>query len=84
MNNVAKHAQASRAAVVIRNVEGAIQMEVRDNGKAFCLDDVAGRNGRKRLGLLGIQERVRLVKGDFWLKSEPGKGTTIRVQIPFK
>jgi signal transduction histidine kinase len=34
--------------------------------------------------LLGIQERVRLANGDFHIDSEPGKGTRIRVWIPFK
>lgn len=84
LTNVVKHARASRAAVVIRRAQNVIKMEVRDDGRAFCVEKILGHNGRKRLGLLGIQERVRLVNGDFCVKSESGKGTIVRVQIPWK
>jgi two-component system sensor histidine kinase DegS len=36
------------------------------------------------MGLMGMQERLRLVNGQFAVESEPGKGTTIRATIPFK
>jgi len=36
----------------------------------------------KRLGLLGMRERVEMVRGSFGVESVPGKGTTIRAQIP--
>jgi two-component system, NarL family, sensor histidine kinase DegS len=85
LTNVAKHAHAHRAAVLIRRAEEVIQMEVRDDGRSFCVEKILGHNnGRKRLGLLGIQERVRLVKGDFCVQSESGKGTIVRVKIPWK
>ncbi|PYI87331.1 MAG: histidine kinase, partial [Verrucomicrobia bacterium] len=40
--------------------------------------------GKKRLGLLGMQERVRLVDGHLTIQSEPGRGTTVMVEIPLK
>jgi signal transduction histidine kinase len=84
LTNVARHAQASRVDVAIRKAGANLSMEVADNGKSFhpASKNVAGR--RKRLGLLGMQERVRLVNGRFSIKTEPGKGTTVRVLIPFK
>jgi signal transduction histidine kinase len=84
LTNVAKHAHADWAAVVIRREDRAIRMEVQDNGKAFRVDEQASARRKQRLGLLGIRERVKLVKGEFTLESAPGKGTIIRVQIPFK
>jgi signal transduction histidine kinase len=39
--------------------------------------------GNKRLGLLGMRERVEMVGGTFCVESAPGKGTTIRARIPF-
>jgi signal transduction histidine kinase len=39
--------------------------------------------GSKRLGLLGMRERVEMVGGTFCVESEPGQGTTVRVEIPF-
>jgi signal transduction histidine kinase len=39
-------------------------------------------NGRKRLGLLGMRERLEMVGGKFAVESAPGTGTTVRAQIP--
>ncbi len=83
LTNVAKHAQASRVGVVIRKFGGGICMEVEDNGKSFRESSMNSAKSKKRLGLLGMQERVRLVRGKFTVKPQPGKGTTIRVVIPF-
>jgi signal transduction histidine kinase len=84
LTNVAKHARARHAAVVIRRNNGHISMEVQDDGKAFPVERTSNGRSKKSLGILGMQERVRLVNGDFVLKSRPGKGTTVRVQIPSK
>lgn len=84
LTNVAKHAGTGRAAVMIRRENGSICMEVRDKGKAFRIEETLGGGAGRRLGLLGIQERVKLVNGQFTLVSLPGKGTTIRVEIPIK
>ena len=47
-------------------------------------DAVSSAQRRQRLGLLGMQERVRLVNGRFSVKPKPGKGTTVQVEVPFK
>ena len=84
LTNVAKHAQASRVQVSVRKLTRGLQVEIKDNGKAFEVDRQLAGRGRKRLGLLGMQERVRLVNGHFAVESAPGKGTAVRVEIPFK
>src|SRR6185503_3379233 len=84
LNNIAKHAEANQVEVLIRNFRGAIRMEIKDNGKSFQVDRLNPAKGNERLGLLGIQERVRLIDGNFAVESERGKGTTVRVQIPFR
>jgi signal transduction histidine kinase len=83
LTNVAKHARASRVQVTIRRLRGAIRMDIRDNGKSFRVHVPSSASRRKRLGLLGMQERVRLVNGKFAVLPKPGKGTTVRVEIPF-
>ena len=83
VNNVIKHAEAQRVQVTVsRSAEGVV-LTISDNGKSF---DMArdGSANRRRLGLLGMQERVRLVNGEFSIQGEPGKGTTVRVSIPLK
>jgi signal transduction histidine kinase len=84
LTNVAKHAEASRVDVLIRKLGGGIRMDVADNGKSFRENSRERAKGTRRLGLLGMQERVRLVNGTFSVKPDPGRGTTIRVVIPFE
>jgi signal transduction histidine kinase len=86
LTNIAKHAQASHGQVVLRKFKGGIQMEINDDGRSFRVERQLSpeQKGKKRLGLLGIQERVRLANGIFNVESLPGKGTRIRVWIPFR
>ncbi len=81
--NVAKHAQASLVNVSIRKLRGVICLEVKDNGKSFPVQGVLPAGKKKGLGLLGMRERVEMVGGRFAVESAPGKGTTIRAEIPF-
>src|ERR1041384_2131118 len=76
LTNVARHAQASRAEVKIQKLEGAICLEIRDNGRGFPTDRVLHAKRGKRLGLLGMKERLEMVGGNFTIESAPGKGTT--------
>jgi signal transduction histidine kinase len=84
LTNVAKHAEASCVDVVIRKVGNNIRMDVADNGKSFRETPHQRAKGARRLGLLGMQERMRLVNGTFTVKPDPGHGTLIRVLIPFE
>ena len=83
LTNVFKHAQATRVRIRLRQLPRAVSMEIMDNGRAFSVPGPADANGgRQPLGLLGMQERVRLVNGQFDIESVPKRGTTVRVQIP--
>jgi PAS domain S-box-containing protein len=82
LTNVFKHAHATRVKIRLRQLPRAVSMEIIDNGRSFKLPDVANGSGRQPLGLLGMQERVRLVNGQFAIESVPKRGTTVRVQIP--
>jgi PAS domain S-box-containing protein len=83
LTNVAQHANASRVRVSIRKHLGAVRMEITDNGKSFEVGRVLNPKRNKRLGLIGMRERLEMVGGDFSVKSAPGRGTTIQAQIPF-
>jgi signal transduction histidine kinase len=83
LTNVARHAQASRVEVSIQQTPNGICMTVADDGKSFQVQRVLLARGGKRLGLLGMRERLEMVGGIFQVKSEPGKGTTIAARIPF-
>jgi len=60
-------------------------MAILDNGKGFNPENVTGsENGRRRLGLTSMKERVELLGGSFYVKSPEGKETTIRASWPLK
>ena len=82
LNNVARHAQAGRVEVSIQKLPDWICMKIKDDGKSFNVERTLHINGGKRLGLLGMRERLEMVGGKFVVESSPGKGTTILAQIP--
>jgi len=82
LTNVAKHARATEVKVKICSSNGSVIMCVVDNGKSFQIEPFSYRKGNKRLGLLGMRERVEMVGGTFLVESEPGKGTSVQANIP--
>jgi PAS domain S-box-containing protein len=84
LTNVARHARATQVKVSLRKLPGALRMEIADDGKSFQVERVLDARKNKRLGLLGMRERVEMVGGSFAIESAPGQGTTIRAQIPFR
>jgi signal transduction histidine kinase len=77
LNNVAKHAAATRVKVSLTDRAGEIVLTVRDDGTGF--DPQAGSGG---FGLLGMRERLALVGGALVIDSAPGDGTLIRATMP--
>jgi signal transduction histidine kinase len=82
LTNTAKHARALRVKVTIQKCPRAIQMEIHDDGKSFAVKRVLHAKRHKRLGLVGMRERVEMVGGSFSIESAHGHGTTIHAQIP--
>jgi len=82
LTNVARHAHASRADVTILKQPDCICMKIKDNGKSFSAERLMQAKGAKRLGLLGMRERLEMVGGHFEIKSAQGEGTTVQAKIP--
>jgi len=85
LRNVKKHSLATEATVTVRFTDSKVKMTVTDNGGGFAVPQVLSslaRNGK--LGLMGMQERVRLLSGNLKIDTAIGKGTTVRVEIPVK
>jgi len=83
LTNVGRHAQATRVEVAITKITGAVRLEVRDNGKSFQVLQTLSAKTNKRLGLLGMRERVEMVGGTVVIESAPGHGTTVRAEKRF-
>lgn len=83
LRNVEKHAQASRVEVTIEFAEGKTKVSICDNGKGFDLKgSLADVPRAGKLGLAGMEERVRLLNGSLRIESELGKGTRVTIEAP--
>jgi two-component system sensor histidine kinase DegS len=82
LTNVARHAHATRVGLSITKIPRAIRMEICDNGRAFHVENALLAKNPKRLGLIGMKERVEMVGGRLTIESAPGKGTTVRADVP--
>jgi len=83
LRNVWKHSGASRAWLTVEFGNNKTTLAVTDNGKGFEVPrSVADLANVGKLGLAGMEERARLVGGKLTLESEPGKGTTVTVEVP--
>jgi PAS domain S-box-containing protein len=82
LTNVARHARASRVEVSIHKLPDCICMKIKDDGKSFQVQRLMQVKGSKRMGLLGMRERLEMVGGRFYAESSPGQGTIITAQIP--
>jgi len=83
LTNVARHAHATQVNMSISEISGAIRMEISDNGKSFAVEKAFQAKNHKRLGLIGMKERIEMVGGSLVITSTPGQGTTVRAEIPF-
>ncbi|HEX7594310.1 MAG TPA: ATP-binding protein, partial [Anaerolineae bacterium] len=83
LNNIVRHAHATRARLQFEFSETCVTFAIEDNGSGFVVDQVLGAHLERRAwGLLGVQERVALVGGKFKIDSAPGGGTKLIVEIP--
>ncbi|MEW6274810.1 MAG: GAF domain-containing sensor histidine kinase [Bacillota bacterium] len=80
--NVIKHAQATKAQVILINGKEKTVLVVKDNGVGFNYTPPARDRSYGNLGLASVQERVHLLGGTCQIESRLGWGTTITVTIP--
>lgn len=81
LRNVAKHAGRTHVKVVLRGVDGALELKVMDFGIGFDQESELLSEG---LGMISMQERARLAGGTFRVQSSLGAGTTITVCVPME
>jgi signal transduction histidine kinase len=81
LQNVRKHASASKVAVTTSIEDGEWVLEVRDDGRGFDVAAVAFR-GRRNFGVQFMKERAELIGARFDVRSQPNEGTVVRLAIP--
>ncbi len=83
VTNAVRHAGADRVEVTVRRNGSGLDLRVEDDGRGFDVGETLERAATgKALGLLGLQERVRMLRGEIEIRSAPGEGTVIRVRLP--
>jgi signal transduction histidine kinase len=82
LNNIVKHAEAERVTVRVGFNDEDVHLMIKDDGRGFDTDEALRPDPQNRWGLIGIQERVRIVRGDCTINSETDEGTIIRACIP--
>jgi PAS domain S-box-containing protein len=80
LRNVGQHAAARQVHVALKAMPDDIALRVRDNGNGFG----PGKPAKKGLGLVSMEERVRLVNGTFRIESLVDRGTEVEVHVPLK
>jgi len=84
LTNVSKHAQAHRVLVALAYNSEMISLSVEDDGVGFDPASQFGRNSRGGIGLIGMRERLDLLKGRLEITSQPGHGTHLVARVPWK
>ena len=81
INNIARHAMAERATIRLFFSDAAVRITVADDGRGFDVDRALASTGSS-VGLIGLQERTRLLNGRLEIRSEAGRGTQLTVEVP--
>jgi signal transduction histidine kinase len=79
LTNVARHANATRVQVNLKQESRKLTMKVKDNGKGITKKQISDP---KSLGLIGIGERIDFLGGEVNITGARGKGTTVTVTVP--
>jgi PAS domain S-box-containing protein len=78
LHNAAKHSGVRCFEVRLWNEQGQVHLFVRDRGKGF---DVAATRAGRGLGLVSMEERIKLVDGELSIESQPHQGTTVHARV---
>jgi signal transduction histidine kinase len=84
LTNVARHANARTVQVNIHPLPAGVGMTIHDNGDCPTTDLMQKAKRSKRLGLIGMRERLEMVGGKFAIQCVAGQGTTVRAEVPFR
>lgn len=83
INNLVKHSDATSAVIKVSRADGFLIISIRDDGRGFdARSPRIDRAENQGFGLTGISERVKMLDGRFNVDSAPGRGTTLKVEIP--
>ena len=81
VNNVYQHAKADHIAIKLTPINNSLIIQIQDNGIGI---DELDKIKKDSLGIISMEERVRLLKGTLSINGSHNKGTKIKVTVPYK
>jgi len=81
LTNITRHANATQTIIKLFCSDKYLTLEVRDNGKGISAEQLYGP---RSLGILGMRERVHILRGEFEISGEASRGTKVHVKIPLR
>ena len=88
LTNITRHAEASRVNIRLNHDQETLRLHISDNGRGFDVEQVIAERKKHgllgMLGLLGMQERINMLRGTLRVDSTPGHGTHIHIDIPLQ
>lgn len=78
LQNALRHAAAIHVNLHLESLPDRVRLTVEDDGKGFAIENATA----SRFGLIGMQERTRLLGGTFQIETSPGAGTRITAEVP--
>ncbi|MFL5806732.1 MAG: histidine kinase [Roseiflexaceae bacterium] len=84
LSNVAKHANATQARVLLETNAGSIHVSIEDDGSGFHIAEVlSDQSGRRNLGIATLRQQAEaLLRGEFGIESAVGRGTRVAAVVP--
>ena len=81
LGNAAKYSEAKKVEVRLTRSNGTVRLSVSDDGVGCALEQLGKSGG---LGVINMRERVLQLHGTFEFDSAPGRGTTVKAEVPFR
>lgn len=80
INNIIRHAHASKVHISFSHQQNSLQIAIKDNGQGFDVEKI--KTGEGGLGINGLKLRIHYFEGDFKIQSKKGEGTMVNISVP--
>lgn len=84
LTNIVRHAKASKALIIVSCTPSSVSLVISDNGVGFDAEQAYQAMTDRHLGIVGMRERIEMLKGYFNIYSIPGRGTRISIMLPIR
>ena len=83
LTNISKHARVEEAEIRVEVKDSQLHLHIVDHGSGFRPSQLLRSEGEEHQGIANMQERVRIMGGTLSIHSAPGKGTDVKISLPF-